>query len=87
MTLFTLIILASAILVLFPLVSPNQMLYIVCGSTYTLLTSPVNYAPLVADYVMKDSIGKATAFSLMGLSIGVIFSLGVLFQFTKDLDP
>ena len=51
----------------------------VCGSAYTLLTSPVNYAPLVADYVMKESIGRATAFSLMGLSVGVIFSLGVLF--------
>ena len=59
----------------------------ICGSGYTLLTNPVNYAPLVPDYVMKESIGKAMAFSLMGLSIGVIFSLGVLFEFTKDLDP
>jgi uncharacterized membrane protein YjfL (UPF0719 family) len=72
---------------MFPVVSPNETLYMVCGSIFTLLVSPVNYAPLVPDYVHKDSIGKAVAFSLMGISLGVVASLGVLFEYTKDLDP
>lgn len=59
----------------------------VCGSVFTFLCSPVNYAPLVPDYVDNDQIGKGVAFSLMGMNLGIIISLGVLFQFTKDLDP
>lgn len=69
------------------MVSPNESLYILCGSVFTFLVSPVNYAPLVPDYVHKDWIGKGVAFSLMGMNLGIIVSLGVLFQFTKDMDP
>ena len=69
------------------MISPNETLFVVCGSIFTFLVSPVNYAPLVPDYVHKDWIGKGVAFSLMGMNLGIIISLGVLFQYTKDMDP
>mmetsp|Transcript_11155 Transcript_11155/g.18730 ORF Transcript_11155/g.18730 Transcript_11155/m.18730 type:complete len:141 (-) Transcript_11155:701-1123(-) len=43
--------------------------------------------PLINDYVCKSSMGKANSFQGIGLSAGVIISLSVLYEFTKDLDP
>ena len=42
---------------------------------------------MILDYVCEESQGTAISFGLMGLSIGIITSLNVLFEFTKDLDP
>ncbi len=39
---------------------------------------------LLADYVHKDSIGKAAIFIALGFIIGEVLSMGVLFNVTAD---
>ena len=38
------------------------------------------------DYVIKQDRGKAIALSIVGVSLGTITSLQVLFRFIKDLE-
>jgi hypothetical protein len=54
---------------------------------FNIFISPLSNTPLIQDYAEKESYGKAQALSMMGLSLGVIFSLSVLFEYTKNLDP
>jgi sugar phosphate permease len=48
------------------------------------MSAPVSH-PLVADYVVKKTRGKAVALAGIGLVGGEITAMGVLFQFTKDM--
>lgn len=41
--------------------------------------------PLPADYVHKDSIGKAAVLTGMGMIIGEVLSMGVLFPITMNM--
>jgi hypothetical protein len=52
-----------------------------------LFADPIVNNPLVLDYVVKEDRGAAVSLTLMGLSLGVILSLSVLFEVLKDLDP
>ena len=54
---------------------------------FNICISSLGFSPIIQDYVVTESYGKAQAFSLMGLSLGVIISLSVIFEFTKNLDP
>ena len=87
MTIYYMVIISGFVLILYPIVAPNHSLYIFCSTIFTLVISPISNNPLIQDYVVKESRGKAVSFSMMGLSMGVIMSLSVLFQFTKDMDP
>ena len=87
MTLFTMIVFSGFVLVLYPIVSPSGTLYILCSCLYNLIISPITNNPLVQDYCVKESRGQAVSFSMMGLYLGVIMSLSVLFEFSKDIDP
>lgn len=42
--------------------------------------------PLTNDYVKKESRGTAVSFNSLAVVLGEIISIGVLFQFTKNLD-
>ena len=86
-TLFLLFVLSGCCFVIFPIVAPNQNLYYMMACIYTLLATPINNNPLVQDYVQVESRGTAVSLSMMGLALGIIISLSVLFQFTKNLDP
>lgn len=44
-------------------------------------------SPLIADYVMRDSVGKAASFVGIGYVLGEVLSMGVLFNVTKDMSP
>lgn len=48
------------------------------------MTVPVN-STLVADYIHKDSIGKASSISGVGYIVGEVLSMGVLFRVTADM--
>jgi len=87
MTLYYSTLFAGVILILFPIVAPSVGMYIVVAVIMNLVLQPVGMSPLIQDYVVKESQGSALSFSMMGLSLGVIMSLSVLFQFTKTLDP
>ena len=74
-------------LVFFPIVAPSQTGFIACVFIFGVCVGGLGQTPIIQDYVEKESYGRAYAFAEMGLSIGVVLSLSVLFEFTKDLDP
>ena len=39
------------------------------------------------DYVIKEDRGKAISYTIMGITLGVIVSLNVVFTLIKNLDP
>ena len=73
--------------VLYPIYAPNTNLYIANAVMFNILVAPFTASPLSADYVRKESRGAAVGISYMGLALGTIMSLSVLFEFTKKLDP
>ena len=87
LTLYWMILIMGFILVLPPIVAPNQTLYIICMSCFTLFAAPTGSAPLVQDYVIIEDMGKANALGLMGSSGGVVVSLQVLYSITAKIDP
>ena len=80
-------IVGGIILVLFPIAAPSEGLYIACGVVFFLFTSLVEDNPLIMDYVIKEDRGKAFSSTIMGLSVGVLLSFNVLYEFTRNLDP
>lgn len=48
------------------------------------MSAPMSH-PLIADYVVKSSRGKAIALNGVGFVLGEILSMGVLFNLTKSL--
>ena len=86
-TLSILFIISGCMFVIFPLVAPDKDVYYVVACLFTLMITPINNNPLVQDYVQVESRGTAVSLSMMGLALGIIVSLSVLFQLTKNLDP
>ncbi len=41
--------------------------------------------PLCADYMQHDAIGRGTSINGLGLIVGEVLSMGVLFRFTADM--
>ena len=66
-----------------PYTSPNVFptLFIVRTLFQVSMTAPA-CSPLVADYIHKDSIGKASSMIGIGYVIGEVLSMGVLFKIT-----
>ena len=86
-TIYYIVLLSGFTLVLFPTFAPDKGGYIFCAVIYNFFVTPVTNNPLIQDYVCKESRSRAVSFSFMGLSLGVITSLAILFEFTKDADP
>ena len=86
-TIFCSFFLSGLCILSMPLGAPRQWVYIVGNCLFNFVLSPIRASPLVLDYVTKQSRGTAISFGTMGFSIGVILSLSVVFEFTKDLDP
>lgn len=84
LTFYHMLLVAGFALVFFPVVAPSHTMYTVLVSIVTLMVAPLlTSSPLIQDYVEKDSMAKANALSLMGLSLGHVAALGVLYQMTK----
>jgi MFS family permease len=84
-TLFMSFFLTSIIFYLLPYTAPNYNYLIVarCAIGVTM-SAPISH-PLIADYINRNSRGKAIAMNGIGLVIGEILAMGVLFNFTKDM--
>lgn len=84
-TLFTSFFLGSILVFCIPYTAPNVFptLMIVRVLIQLSLSAPAAN-PLLADYVHKDSIGKAAVFIALGFIIGEVLSMGVLFNVTAD---
>ena len=88
LTLFLAFAIASVLIFFIPYTSPNvfpglfaiRILFQIC------MTAPATN-PLIADYIHKDSIGKASALIGVGFVIGEILSMGILFRITEDMTP
>ena len=87
-TTFYLILLGGFSLVFFPIIAPNQHLLKFSVAVYSLMIAPlIISSPLIQDYVYPESMAKANAISLMGLSLGnVAASLAILNQVSKDME-
>ena len=48
------------------------------------MSAPIAH-PLIPDYVVRNCRGKAVALSGCGVVIGEVFSMGILFNFTKTM--
>ena len=86
-TIFWATFLGGLSLNIIPRGAPNEWMFIAGTSLFNLLICPLQASPLIIDYVAKESIGTAISFGMIGLSLGVICTLLVVFEFTKDLDP
>ena len=87
-TLFTAFFLGSCLVFCIPYTATNvwPSLLIVRILIQLCLSAPAAN-PLLADYVHKDSIGKAAAFIALGFIIGEVLSMGVLFKITANFSP
>ena len=87
-TLFTAFLLGSILVFCIPYTAPSVFptLMIVRISIQLSLSAPAAN-PLLADYVHKDSIGKAAVFIALGFIIGEVLSMGVLFNVTANFSP
>ena len=80
LTVYYMLLIGGFALVFFPVVAPSHTMYSVLATIVTLMIAPLlTSSPLIQDYVEKDSMAKANAISLMGLSLGKVVALGVLF--------
>ena len=86
-TLFLATTLSGLAYVLYAVYSPNQQLYQLNAVYFSIMIAPFQASPLSTDYVRKESRGAAVGLAYMGLSLGTILSLSVLFEFTKGIDP
>lgn len=85
-TIFLSFFLTSLAMIGLPYTSPDMgwlmVVRIVIGVT---MTAPMAH-PLVPDYVKRNSRGKAIALMGVGVVIGELFAMGVLFNLTKSMN-
>jgi len=77
-TLMGLLLISGISIVFLPFVAPSHPLYILIGVIEGLGLNMIVTVPLTIDYAVKDSIGKAQALSMIGISLGAIFGIGIL---------
>jgi len=69
-----------------PFTAPSYTMLVVARCVIGVtMSAPISH-PLIADYVHKKSQGKAVALLGVGVVAGEMFSMGILFNFTKDMD-
>ena len=82
---FSLLLFAGAFYILMPIVSPNRVMFIAISIGGGTMVAQTNNMPLLQDYVEINSRGKAQGIQAMGVAFGIICSLGVVVQFTKQM--
>ena len=84
-TLFVSFAMASFFIFLIPHTAPHLFsLFIVRILFQISLTGPVS-SPLLADYIHKDALGKASALIGMGFVVGEVLAMGILFKITESM--
>jgi len=88
MTLFVSFFLGSLLLAAIPWTAPKlyEGLLVVRILLQLCFCAPVS-SPLPADYIHREYIGMGTSMQGIGLVIGEVISMGVLFRLTVDLNP
>lgn len=87
-TIFLCIFLSSIICFFTPYTSPTVYPWLlIVKICYTMAIMPVFTNLPVNDYITPDSRGKGIAMIHLGMNFGHLFSSGVLYKYTKDLNP
>lgn len=85
-TLFTSTLLSAIFMFFIPFApAVYPWLYVIRMAIAATYAAP-NASPLVADYVKKNSRGKATALYALGFVVGDLITFGVLFNITKNFE-
>lgn len=79
-TIFLSFIFSAAIMVAFPYSSPDMDMLVTLRCLLGVTMCAPMAHPLIPDYIKRDSRGKAIAVSGVGLVLGEVFSIGVLFN-------
>lgn len=85
LTIFWSYFLTGLIFIAIPYTAPNYvcMAMLRCAIGVTM-AAPMAH-PLIPDYVVRKSRGKAVALTGVGLVVGEVFSMGVLFKYTMSM--
>jgi len=78
-------IFGACITILFPLVAPSKIGFIVLRIIFQCIFVPIIGNPLVIDYVIVQGRGKATAMQNQGALAGNLLSVAALFTLTKNM--
>ena len=78
--------LTALIWIYMPHTAPNLTVLYVCRCAIGLTMAAPLAHPLLPDWVEKTSRGRGLALMGIGILFGNIYAIGVLFNFTKDMD-
>lgn len=88
LTLFSSFFIGSGLIALVPWTSPSVvpwLLVVRCAIQLTFC-APVS-SPLPADYIHAGHIGKGVSMNAIGIVLGEVVSMGVLFRVTENMPP
>jgi MFS family permease len=85
LTIFWSYFLTGLIFIAIPYTAPNYTYMVILRCAVGVTMSAPMAHPLIPDYVMKKSRGKAVALTGVGLVVGEVFSMGVLFKYTMSM--
>ena len=85
MTIFASFFFTTIVLVLFPYTAPNYNYLVIVRIALGVTMAPLLSHPLIADYIQKGTRGKGIALSGLGIILGEVTAMGVLFNYTKDM--
>jgi len=71
----------------YPLSAPSKTWFLVSTCFFFTFMSPIGDNPLIMDYVCKESRGRAISIGIMGVSLGIVLSLNVIFKYTVEINP
>lgn len=84
-TIFFSFFFTAIVLAIFPYTAPNYNLLILIRIAIGVTMSALLAHPLIADYIQKKTRGKGIALSGLGIILGEVLAMGVLFNYTKDM--
>jgi len=86
MTLVVSYLCTSGVFFLFPYSAPDYNILMVMRIFVAVFMSAPIQHPLIADYVKRSSRGKTVALAGVGIVLGEVFSMGILFNMTKSMN-
>ena len=84
-TIFLSFFFTSLVFIYIPYTAPCYTKLVICRCAIGItMAAPISH-PLIPDYIVKKSRGKAIALMGVGVVFGEVFSMGVLFNLTKSM--
>lgn len=84
-TIFVSFFVTSAVYIWVPYTAPDYTELIICRVILGITMAAPTAHPLIPDYIKRSSRGKAIALNGVGIVVGEVFSMGILFNLTKSM--